>query len=354
MSTHSMQVLHVTHRYPPRVGGVERHVKALATRQRAAGHDVCVVTADPNEADGDRPNSVPVMRCRSLAPGGAFYLSPSVYPAVRRHDASADVIHIHNYHAFPFVLGAFATRDAALVATPHYHGQSASEFRDRLLRLYRPLGRRALERADAIVAVSEWERKILSRDLVDRVTVVRNGIDVDRFAGAPAERRDGPYLLMVGRLEQYKRVDLAVAALTELPSYHLVVAGRGPDRDRLVSRATDAGVADRLDLLGYVDDERLPGLYAGAAAHLALSEHEAYGLTVGEALAAGTPSVVREVGGLSEWADRRDCIATAASPAAIAEAVDAAVGLDAPSAPIQSWDDCAEGVAAVYERATTS
>lgn len=346
-----MHVLHVTHRYPPSDGGVERHVRALATRQRAAGHRVTVVAADGGV---DRPvfevrEGVAVRRLNGVAPGGAYYFVPGLSPALQ--GGPADLVHVHNYHALPFVQAALAT-DVPVVATPHYHGTSDDVLRRLLLRAYRPLGRRALARADAVVAVGDWERGRLAADFGVDATLVRNGVD-DRFAAArgTSSDRERPYLLCVGRLVAYKGVDRAIRALGALPEYDLLVAGSGPERAAFERLARRAGVADRVTLLGYVPDDDLPGLYAGASAHLALSSVEAHGLTVGESLAAGTPAVVYARRGLRDWAAREDCVAVAErSPHAVAAAVRRAVDLDAPCASVPTWDDCADGVAAVYGR----
>jgi glycosyltransferase involved in cell wall biosynthesis len=349
-----MHVLHVAHRYPPSDGGVERHVHALATRQVAAGHRVTVVTADRGE---DRPavavnDGVTVRRHGSLAPGGAYHFAPRLPWSVRRR--SADLVHVHNYHALPFVQAAFAAA-APVVATPHYHGTSDDRLRRQLLRAYRPLGGRALGRADAVVAVSEWERERLAADFGVEATVVPNGVDA-RFVDARGRSdpdRDRPYLLCVGRLVAYKGVDRAIRALAALPDHGLVVAGRGPHRDALETLARETGVDDRVTFAGYVDDADLVGLYADASAHLALSSVEAYGLTVGEAVATGTPVVVYAARGLRDWATREDCVAVSdRSPRAIAEAVHEATALDAPSRPVPTWDECAAGVAAVYDDVT--
>jgi glycosyltransferase involved in cell wall biosynthesis len=81
-----MKILHVTHRYPPQTGGVERHVAALATRQRNAGHEVRVISADRRGARDStgRDDSLPVERCRSFTPDDAYYFSPGVYLRDRR------------------------------------------------------------------------------------------------------------------------------------------------------------------------------------------------------------------------------------------------------------------------------
>ncbi|USZ68051.1 glycosyltransferase family 4 protein [Halorussus salilacus] len=353
-----MRVLQVTPRYPPRTGGVETHVAEIAERLVERGHEVTVLAADAGRGVPDREtrNGVEVRRFRGFAPGGAFHVAPGIARAVARADP--DVVHAHNYHSLPVAfaaLGASAASvlhgasDARFVVTPHYHGASADPVRDRLLSLYRPLGGWALRRADAVVAVSDWERRRLRADFGVEATVIPNGLDVSRFADATPEDRDRPYLLCVGRLEEYKGVQHAVRALADLPEYDLLVAGSGDYRDELERLAREAGVADRVAFLGYVESDRLPGLYAGAEAYLALSVFESYGMTVAEALASGTPCVVREAGALVDWTDRADCVGVeSVAPEDVAAGVRAAVGRDAPDAALPTWDDVTERVLAVY------
>jgi glycosyltransferase involved in cell wall biosynthesis len=351
-----VKVVQVAPRYPPQTGGVETHVGQVSRRLVERGHEVAVHTADARE-DGrrrERRDGVRVVRHPGVAPDGAFHVAPGIAPAVRRASADADVVHAHNYHSLPLLLAGVGVAapvvgsGTPLVATPHYHGGSADATRNRLLRAYRPVGGWALDRAAAVLAVSEWERDRLAADFGVPATVVPNGIDVGRFADADPHRRERPYLLTVGRLERYKGVQHAVRALADLPEYDLLVAGSGDYRADLERLAVRAGVADRVEFLGYVPDEDLPGLYAGAAAHVTVSAFEAFGLTVGEALAAGTPCVVGRAGALAEWADREDCVG--ADPTGIPEAVRSAVGREAPSDPLPTWDDAADGVVAAYDR----
>jgi len=304
-----MKILQVTPRYPPHTGGVETHAAAISERLVDRGHDVTVYAADAGDEVSRREtvDGVSVRRFRGVAPGGAFHVAPGIAPAVRR--AAPDVIHAHNYHSLPALFAALGAADARLVVTPHYHGGSASGLRDRLLSLYRPLGGWALRRADRVVAVSDWEREQLRTDFGVEPVVVSNGVDVERFAGVEPRGRDRPYLLSVGRLAKYKGVQHAIRALAKLPDYDLLVAGCGEYRDELERHARDASVADRVEFLGFVDDDRLPELYAGADALLSLSSFEAYGMTVAESLAAGTPCVVRTAGALVDWVDRPDCVA---------------------------------------------
>ena len=335
-----MKILFVTHRYPPHTGGVETHVRAIATRLADRGHEVTVFSADagPGLTDRTVDNGVRVRRFRSVSIGDAFYVAPQITLAVHRFNA--DVVHAHNYHGFPLFFTALGIMDEHFVVTTHYHGGSADRIRDALLTFYHPFGRWAVRRADHVIAVSDWEREQLRTDFGVDATVIPNGLDVDRFATADPEHRDRPYLLSVGRLKEYKGIQYAIRALSRLSEYELVVAGRGPYRTALERIAETEGVADRVTFLGFVDEDRLPNLYAGTDAYLSLSTFEAYGMTVAEALAAGTPSVVRASGALADWTDNNGCVGvTDLSPRSISNAVYDVIDRDVESGGPLDWDD---------------
>jgi glycosyltransferase involved in cell wall biosynthesis len=356
-----MHVLFVTTRYPPHTGGVERHVAEVAEGLVARGHRATVLTADARTADAprrQRRHGVRVRRFRGVAPGGAFHVAPGLVGAVR--NAGADLVHAHNYHSLPLLFAALGTHapglgsGTPLVVTPHYHGASASELRDRLLSGYRLAGGWALRRAARVIAVSDWERERLADDFGVRATVLPNGLDTERFAEAPdvGEPAGGrPYLLTVGRLAEYKGVQHVIRALPDL-DYDLVVAGSGEYADELRVLARETGIDDRVHFLGYVPDDDLPALYAGAAAFVTCSGFEAYGMTVAEALASGTPCVVRRAGALVDWTDRDDCVGVGSDagvlPAEVAEGVREAVGRDAPSEPLPTWDEVVEATETLY------
>ncbi|WP_256545628.1 glycosyltransferase family 4 protein [Halobellus inordinatus] len=343
-----MKILQVTPRYPPQSGGVEMHVKEISERLVARGHEVTVVTADAN-AEGERRerrNGVLVRRYQSVAPGDSIHLCPQITTAVRRSDP--DVVHAHNYHSFPLFFTALGIGSQRFVVTTHYHGASASSVRDRLLSLYRPFGRWAVRRADEVIAVSEWEEEQLASDFDAEATEIPNGVEVERFADAEPVKRDRPYLLTVGRLEEYKGVHHVIRALPELPEYDLLVAGSGPYRGELERIARKEDVENRVEFLGYVDEGELPGLYAGAEVYVTMSEFEAYGMTVAEALAAGTPCVVREAGALSNWCSA-DGVVCIEETAPVADAVRAASGLEPePTASLQMWDETTDRLLNVY------
>lgn len=343
-----MKILQVCPRYAPQTGGVEVHVREISERLVDRGHAVIVHTADAGR-DGDlreHRNGVEVRRHRGLAPGGSVHFAPGLVRAVSQSDA--DVVHAHNYHSLPVVFAAVGVNHDRFVVTTHYHGASAHPVRNALLCLYRPVGQWALHRADSVIAVSEWEREQLKTDFGVDARVIPNGLDVHRFTTAVPEERDRPYLLSVGRLEEYKGVQHIIEVLPRLVEYELVVAGDGPYREELERLAGKRGVRDRVSFLGYVDEERLPGLYAGADAFVTLSAFESYGMTVAEALAAGTPCVVRVAGALEDWVSRDAVVGTQTEPEAIEAAIKEAAGLYVESPPVRSWVEVVDRLEDVY------
>jgi glycosyltransferase involved in cell wall biosynthesis len=350
MGESGMKILQVTPRYPPQSGGVETHIKEISERLVERGHKVTVITADAGHEGKrqERRNGVSVRRYRSIAPNGTMHFCPQVAAAIRRSDA--DVVHAHNYHSFPLFFTALGVGDRRFVVTTHYHGGSASSVRDRLLSLYRPFGRWAVRYADEVIAVSEWEQEQLESDFDVDATVIPNGVEVGRFSEAKPIKRERPYLLTVGRLEEYKGIQHVIRAMSEIPEYDLLIAGSGPYRTELERLACKEGVGDRTEFLGYVTDSELPSLYSGAEVYITLSEFESYGMTIPEAISAGTPCVVRAAGGLQNWSEK-NCVEMVGEPTSnlVADSVRTAASLDSSWTP-PTWGRITSDLISVYNR----
>lgn len=155
--------------------------------------------------------------------------------------------------------------------------------------------RRAAETADVVVAGSGVARARIRRHW---------GRDAEVIYPPPGLAPAGPraavdgiepgFLLSVGRLLPYKRVDVIIDAVRDLDHTRLVVIGDGPDAPRLAASAPD-----RVRFIPSVTDAELRWLYAHAAA-LVTASQEDFGLTPLEAMGFGTPVVVIAAGGFLE------------------------------------------------------
>ncbi len=162
---------------------------------------------------------------------------------------------------------------------------------------------RAVVRPYAHICVSEAVAAEVTAGWGRTPVVIPNGVDAARFASAAPDTRHGRYLLAVGGIEPRKGslelLDAYAKLRAETPGLILVVAGGETlfdyreYRASWEERATELGVAPRV--LGPVPHDEVPGLIAGAAAFAFPSIKEGFGLAAMEALAAGTPVVVRDL-----------------------------------------------------------
>jgi glycosyltransferase involved in cell wall biosynthesis len=277
-----------------------------------------------------------------------WVLAPLVYtPYAIGLARRVDLLRGHSVrHTGPaLLLGRLLARRRVPVVLHHHH------LYPRWARLEAAIARRA----DAIVTVSEHSRDALVARGVppERVHVVLEGVDTPPPTGGWPEAwpGDGLRLLYLGRLEERKRPDLAVAALraARVPA-SLVIAGEGP----LAGALGGAGVR----LVGRVSDADKWRLYDSADLLLFGSTLEGFGLVVAEAQSRGVP-VIAAAGTAT-----REALADGESGLLVpptAEAFGAAIRelADAERRATMSdrardvarrfdWDACAAGVAAVY------
>lgn len=133
----------------------------------------------------------------------------------------------------------------------------------------------------------------------------------------------GDYVFCATRLEHNKRPDRIVAALPHC-SVSAVVAGRGELRDDLLEQGRRLGVADRLELPGFIPDAELVARYAGALAVVYAPSDEDYGYVTLQAFLAGKPVVTStDAGGVLDWVEHEETgLVTDGSPEAIGAAVE--------------------------------
>lgn len=293
-----LRVAMVVPRYLPSVGGLESHVESLGTGLLDEGVAVTVLT---QEVDPELPRSeivgrLPVRRYASAIPGRRYPVSPGLGLELRGAEGTFDVVHLHSYHAAAAAFGLLVPASVPLVFTPHYHRGGHTPFARFMHRFYAPIGRAMVNKADAIIAVSEAEASLLREDFPgcsSRIVVIPNGIrerPVRRVAPA------APTLLTIARLERYKRLDLVIDVLRRLPeTWQLHVIGKGPEEAAIRDRAEVLGLAERILIRSDLSEDELGEAIATATAYVSLSEKEAFGLTVLEAASAGLPTVVSDI-----------------------------------------------------------
>jgi glycosyltransferase involved in cell wall biosynthesis len=190
---------------------------------------------------------------------------------------------------------------------------------------------------DLVIAVAEPVKDdIIRYDRVpeEKVTVLENGIDVDRFDIALTKKeakerlglRDTDFVLgCVARLEEQKGHTYMLKTVSMLKksgyNFKLLLAGSGRLEELLRRECIDLGIESDTVFLGTRHD--IPELYRAMDIYLMSSLWEGRSLSIMEAMAAGLPTVVTEVGGSADIVDNGRCglLVPPKDPQAMADAI---------------------------------
>lgn len=251
-------------------------------------------------------------------------------PAVRRlrrQEGDFDLIDAH--FLFPdgaaaILLGIWLDKPVVVTA----RGTDVNEFPRR--RVPRTWIRWVTRRAAALITVSAALRTELVRLGVpaERVTVLRNGVDLELFA--PRERDavrrrlgfERTTMLTVGHLVEGKGHHVVLEALPKLAQVELIVVGEGPLEAQLRASAARLGVAGRVRWIGTLSQAQLADLYAAADVTVLATRREGMPNVLLESLACGTPVIATAVGGNMEIVSSPDAglLMRDRSPEALCEA----------------------------------
>ena len=352
-----MRILQVCPRYYPDIGGVEEHVRNI-TERLAKECDIHVYTTDPsrNLPKHEVVNGVQISRFPSWAPGEAYFFSSALRKQLKLDSGDFDIVHTHCYSAFPSLYAAQTKAQNKLVFTPHYHGVGHTFFRSMLHKPYKIFARRIFEKAEKIVCVSQRESDLIKKNFKNverKLSLIPNGVNNEEFKNLKRKKRDSRVILTVGRLEKYKGVQHILQALPRLEKdVTLEIVGKGPYKSTLVELAKKLSVTERVEFLQDLSRQDLLQKYADADVFVLLSEHEAYGMTVAEALCAGTPCLVAKTSALVEWVDEKNCfgIDFPINLDRLRDLVNRVMGLRANTAAVLDWATITENLFRLYEQ----
>ncbi|WP_423192320.1 glycosyltransferase [Cupriavidus sp. H18C2] len=314
-----------------KVGGAEHQVVALAHAFLAMGHAVAIVSLSPGrEIEVPAGAYVVELDMRKSVAG----MARALWQARRLVKSwRPDVLHAHMIHANIFA--RLLTRVAScppLVCTAHSFREGGR---------LRMAAYRLTDRWHALTThVSEDGRAgmVAARAVrADRIVVVPNGIDVDRFRPAPALRgamrarlgiSAGTRLaLNVGRLVPEKAQALLLQAFARIDPVtlpvHLLIAGGGPLQQALADQIASLGLASRVTLLGPRHD--VPALLNAADTFVLSSDIEGLPMVLVEALASGCPVVATDAPGVREVLADQGTLVPRGDAGALSAAMDAAL-----------------------------
>ena len=322
-----MKILMLTWEYPPRiVGGIARVVHDLSKRLIKDGHDVYVITyKEDNVPYYENDKGVNVYRVDNymINPNNfvdwIMQLNFNMIAKANELIASGekfDVIHAHDW------LVAYAAKtlknsyNLPLVSTIHATESGRnSGIHDEVQRYINDTEWMLTYESSEVIVNSRYMKNELQGLFglpYEKINVVANGVNTTTYSGVEKDydfRRqyaadNEKIILFMGRLVFEKGVQHLISAMPKiLNGYHdvkLVIAGRGGMTDELKAQVDAMGLSQKVYFTGYLNARQVSKMYKCADISVFPSTYEPFGIVALEAMLAGVPTVVSDVGGLNE------------------------------------------------------
>jgi glycosyltransferase involved in cell wall biosynthesis len=328
LSTGAHKVLMLTWEFPPRIiGGIASHVYDLSCALVRHGMDVHVVTCGfPDALPYEIVKGVHVYRFDTHQIPAFDFLSwvfsMNIEMTKRANDVIAvkeekiDLIHAHDWLVARTAIELKNKYGKPLVSTIHSTEVGRRNgIHDSYQRTIHNVESQLVHQSDRLICCSQFMAEQISQTFgvpITRLDIIFNGVDTPKFniklnfqkAKEKFARRGEKLILYVGRLVYEKGVHVLIGALpkvlSKIPNLKLIIVGEGGMKESLQREAQELGVSDKVLFKGFVDDETLRLLYKISDVAVFPSLYEPSGIAALEAMAAGLPVVVSDVGGLTE------------------------------------------------------
>ena len=334
--------------YPPNItGGLDVHVGELFSGLR----DTFDVDAKLVLPAGLAPEDEPGLEGVETGEGDVAARVGRLSDRFVELAPSYDVIHTHDWFGYGPGREAARASDATWVSS--FHSLASDRNIDPPTREVET-ERRLANAADTNIAVSELVREDIRELYGADARVVYNGFSTPAFSGRDIRGDldiDGEMLFFVGRHTDQKGIAHLLYAMKKLRGRDvtLVVGGSGHQTAQLKRFVELIGVDDRVAFVGYVPEAELGDYYAAADAFVSPSFAEPFGITITEALEAGTQVVSTRCGAAEVLPD--DClIEVTPDSESIVDGLMTALDRESPPAyERRDWSAVAEDTLAVYE-----
>jgi len=285
-------------------GGVKEHIFAQQTELVRRGHDVVIITPQPREsyaADGRKVAFLGTATefkspLNTVAQVSASVLTDEI-DTLLEHE-QFDILHFHEPWVPVLSRQILSRSNTVNVAT--FHAKLPETMVSRTMaKVITPYTKPLLRHIDAFTAVSEAAAEYLLSLADVSVEIIPNGIDLKHFRKSPAapqQPTSGPKTVFyVGRLEHRKGVKYLLRAFAELearePNVRLLIAGDGPDREKLEDYAQELGIKN-VHFLGFIDEAQKKELLHTSDLFCSPAIFgESFGIVLLEAMASGLVTV---------------------------------------------------------------
>lgn len=342
-------------------GGVHKTITEVAKRLSRKGHNVTVFQANPMNLSAEEVyEGFKIIRVKSNFGDKLYGFHPEFISFLKKYykNLNPDIIHVHGYHTLfsPELIFLFKKiyPNTPLFFSPHFGTSSHDTFGGKYL--WSPynklIGNRVVEIPTLIIAASKFEAKNIHNILgvpKEKIKIIPHGVDLIEVNTNFKIKKESINILYVGYLIELKGVQYIIQAISELISQtnikvKLIIVGKGPYEKNLKKLADKLNVSKNIDWKGFMSSSDLINEYKKADVFVLPSKSENYGISVSEALALGTPSIVTKTTALNEFLNEPGCfgIECPAKPSKISDLILEIISKDVKVGPfskkIRTWE----------------
>lgn len=291
-----------------RPGGVQEHVLAEQRYLRERGHTVVLITPQPRSYKELAPDGIVFFgqSAKWHSQTTSFELSAAIDLKAADEFFEHEQFDIVQFHEplIPFMPRQLLGRCPAIKVGTFHAAVADTAIAKSITGSFAPFFKSVVKQLDEVTAVSPAATEYIKDYVEDQyVTFIPNGIDLKQYVRDTSIPRSKSTILFVGRLEKRKGVAYLIQAMAELqktvPHAQLLIAGDGPDREKLEMLAQDLEVK-HIKFLGFISNEEKRRLMQECAVFCAPAIYgESFGIVVLEAMTMGAPVVAGDNPGYS-------------------------------------------------------
>jgi len=325
-----MRILMLSWEYPPHVvGGLGQHVADLAPALARRGVEVHVVTpmrqgGDARAEDGQlHVHRVPISAFGTPDFVGEVQISNQVLASYGQsligNSGPFDLLHNHDWLTAQAARTLKLDNRLPMVATIHAteRGRGRGQLAGAQAYAINDIEWQLTYEAWRVIVCTEYMRQELANYFqtpMDKIDIIPNGVNTEPFDALEGvdlsefrSRYALPYekiVFHVGRIVREKGIEVLIRSaplvLAQVPEAKFIIAGRGPELDAMRALVSSLGLEHKVTMPGFISTEDRNRLFKVADCAVFPSLYEPFGIVALEAMAARTPVVVSEIGGLKE------------------------------------------------------
>lgn len=278
-------------------GGVQQHVFEQAKELRELGHKVKIITPKPRgELFIKDPDIIFLGTSARFKTPQHTSVDVSISVTTEAIDEllskeKFDIVHMHE-PLVPILARQMLPRVSCPVVGTFHAAMPETVLAKSIAGSILPFVKSVTKHLNEVTAVSKAATSYVGTYVADEhIHFIPNGVDLKSYVPAKAGTKKN-HILYVGRLEKRKGVKYLIDAYSvlhqTLPKHRLIIAGDGPDKEKLVRLVEEYGLSDKVDFLGFVTEDEKKKLLQSCALFVSPALYgESFGIVLIEAMASG-------------------------------------------------------------------